>query len=79
MIRDFKLWVYVFTERLKTQLDLKGMTQRDFAKACGCAEVIMSRYIAGERTPKAPMIGKMAEVLGVTTDYLLGMDFNEIE
>ena len=63
-----------FTERLTELLKSKGMSQREFAKAIKTTEVTVSRYISGDRAPKEPVIIKMAEVLGCTTDYLLGLE-----
>lgn len=62
----------IFTERLNEMLDKRGMTQRELADKIGTTEVSVSRYINGERTPKGPVITKIAQVLNVSTDYLLG-------
>lgn len=50
------------------------MSQRDLAAKIGVTEVSMSRYLSGNRTPKAPVIAQMAATLGVSTDYLLGIE-----
>ena len=47
-------------------------TQREFAKKIGITEQALSRYISGGRMPKAQVIIKMAMVLGVSIDYLMG-------
>lgn len=44
-----------------------------FANACGITEVSLSRYLSGNRVPKAPIIATMARELGVSADYLLGL------
>ena len=64
----------VFSERLKELLDKRGMSQRELADKIGTTEVSVSRYIKGERTPKGPVITKIAQVLNVSTDYLLRDD-----
>ena len=60
--------------RIKQRLDELGMSQRELAKACKVTEVSMSRYISGDRTPKGPIISQIARTLGVTSDWLLGME-----
>lgn len=60
--------------RIKQRLEELGMSQRELAKACKITDVSMSRYISGDRTPKGPIISQMARVLGVTSDWLLGME-----
>lgn len=60
--------------RIKQRLEELGMSQRELAKACKITDVSMSRYISGGRTPKGPIISQMARVLGVTSDWLLGME-----
>ncbi len=64
----------VFTDRLKEMLDKRGMTQRELAKKIDKTEVSVSRYVSGDRIPKGPVIVKIAQVLDVQTDYLLGND-----
>lgn len=58
--------------RIKPLLEKKGMTQRDLAHEIGCTETSISRYISGERMPKANIIVYMADALNTTTDYILG-------
>lgn len=60
-------------ERIKKCLEESGMSQRELSVKCKCTEVSMSRYISGERTPKGPVIILIAQALGVSTDWLLGM------
>lgn len=64
----------VFATRLKTVLDLRGMTQRELAEKTGITEVSISRYINGSRIPRGPQIAFISEVLKVTTDFLLGLE-----
>lgn len=61
-------------KRIKAALDAKGMTQRELAKKIRVTEVSVSRYITGNRMPIAPIITDIAKVLGVSTDYLLGVN-----
>lgn len=61
-------------ERISELLNKKEMTQRELAKRAGVTEVSMSRYISGERVPKALYLSNIAHILGTTTEYLLGKE-----
>lgn len=58
--------------RILTLLKKKGMTQRELANQIGVTEVSISRYISGQRVPKANIVVYMADALNTTTDYILG-------
>ena len=51
-------------------LNKKGMTQRELADAIGTTEVSISRYVTGERIPKATTCIHMAKVLGCSAEEL---------
>lgn len=59
-------------KRLINALENKNMTQRALANSVGVSEVAISRYIHGKREPKGEIISRMASVLEVSADYLLG-------
>lgn len=61
-----------FIKRLQQLLEKKDISQRELAKRVGVSEVTISRYMSGERNPRIEIVRKMADVLSVTTDYLLG-------
>lgn len=61
-------------DRIAGVLAQKGMTQRELAELTDTTEVSISRYINNHRVPKATMIVKIAKVLGVSADALLGID-----
>ena len=50
----------------------KNMTQADVANALGVSSVVYSRYETGTRQPSAEVLIQMADIFGVTVDYLLG-------
>lgn len=62
----------IFAERLRKILSYK-MTQSELAEKTGLTEVTISRYINGQRVPKATEIAKISQVLNVSCDYLLGI------
>lgn len=60
--------------RISKMLKQRGMTQRDLAIKIGVTEVTISRYISGERIPKAHTLGNIAKALNTTADNLLGLN-----
>lgn len=59
-----------FGRRLKEAIADRKMKQEHFAGRIGISTRVLSLYLTGERTPRADVLTKMAEVLGVTIDYL---------
>lgn len=50
----------------------KGLTQSEVATALGVSSVVYSRYENGKRQPSIDTLVQMADIFGVTVDYLLG-------
>lgn len=63
----------VFAERLKELLDDNDVPQARLAKAMETTPQAISSYVKGKTTPDYDMLCNIAEYLGVTTDYLLGV------
>lgn len=63
-----------FSSRLKKALEIKGMSQSELARRTGLTVVTISRYVNLYREPTAYALRKICEVLGVSSDYLLGID-----
>lgn len=61
-------------ERLKSIIDAQNVSQKELAELIGVTEVTMSRYVNGQRMPKAPILVKLAKELGVTVDWLMGRE-----
>jgi transcriptional regulator with XRE-family HTH domain len=59
------------SNRIINALNRTGISQRQLADATGMTEVSISRYVKGKRIPSAEILGRIADVLGVTTDYLI--------
>lgn len=55
----------------------KGLTQAEVAGALGVSSVVYSRYETGSRQPSIDMLVQMADIFGVTVDYLLGRKIAE--
>lgn len=49
----------------------RNMTLRELGKLVGVAESTMSQYETGKREPDYHTLVKLANIFGVTTDYLL--------
>ena len=63
----------VLGERIAAELARSGLTQRQLAARCGVTESAVSKYLKGEREPKAEILANMATALDTTTEALLGL------
>ncbi|RLI78370.1 hypothetical protein DRP07_11155 [Archaeoglobales archaeon] len=63
----------VFAERLKKIRESRNLSQRAIALGTGLSPAQISRYESGERTPTEEAIRRIAQFLGVSADYLLGL------
>lgn len=61
-----------FSERLKLLLAEKNMTQRELGRLLKLTEGSISNYINQERQPSLQVLQAMADIFGVTVDYLIG-------
>ncbi len=59
--------------RLSDALRKKDIQQKELAKAVGVPDNTVSYWCSGTRTPNTAQIIKIAEYLGVSADYLLGL------
>lgn len=63
----------VYGDRVKTELETRGITTRELADKLNITPITMCRYLKGERIPRAPIIAQTATALNVTCDYLIGL------
>lgn len=61
-----------FAQRLKDARHSKGMTQRELANALNVSKSIVSHWESSNRTPPMTSMPAIAEVLGVSVNYLVG-------
>lgn len=61
-------------ERIATLLKERNMTQRELAARVGATEAAISKYVKGEREPRAEVLANIATVLHTTSERLLGLD-----
>lgn len=55
---------------------LGNRTQKWLAETIGTAEATICRYVKGERVPNAYVLGAIAKALGVSCDWLVGLEEN---
>ncbi len=63
-----------FNENLKNARERRGMSQKDVAEEIGVAKSTYSLYESGNREPNVQTIKKIADVLNVSADDLLGLN-----
>lgn len=66
-----------FNENLKNARVNAGLSQKEVAEKIGVAKSTYSLYESGNREPGVPIIKKIAEILGVSADELLGIKSDE--
>ena len=66
---------YALGNNIVNRLQEIGMSQRRLAKLIGVTESALSRWVNGQREPRASMLYKISKILGVTMDDLMkGVD-----
>ncbi len=62
------------SDKLKEARALRGMSMQAMADALGISFNTYQKYEYSSREPSYDTLSKMADILGVTTDYLLGRE-----
>lgn len=60
-----------YAERIRQAIERSGKTQRQIADEIGITEVSMSRYVSGQRIPRAKTLVNIAKVCNVPEMWLL--------
>ncbi len=63
-----------FKKRVKEEMEKNRYSQRQICELCGITQAAFSRYMTTNRLPKMGILANIANVLGTTTDYLVGND-----
>ena len=63
-----------FNENLKNARERKGLSQKEVAEGIGVAKSTYSLYESGNREPNVQTIKKIADMLNVSADDLLGIN-----
>ena len=64
----------LFSERLSTARDQRGLSQQDLAEASHLQATAISHYETGSRSPSIANLHALADALEVSVDYLLGRE-----
>lgn len=62
----------ILAERLRDLLWHKNIKQQELAEKTGLTAAAISHYVNGKQCPNSPSLLLIADVLDVSTDYLLG-------
>ena len=62
----------IFQKRIRELMKEKRYSQRKLCDLCGITEAAFSRYMTSQRIPKAEILANLANILGTTSDYLIG-------
>lgn len=62
-----------FSQNLRDVVQNRGMSQQELARKVGTTEATISRYMTGINKPNVEIVAKIAEVLQISVDYLLGL------
>lgn len=66
-----------FADRLRLLIESNEKTQKQIAEEAGCTPSAISNYIVARYMPDAPILERLAVVLGTTPEYLYGDGWNE--
>lgn len=61
-----------FAERLKNAMEQADMSQAELSLQSGASKAAISQYLSGKNTPGPERIKALADVTGVTFDFLMG-------
>ena len=63
----------IIAQRITKARKELGLNQKELAKKADITEANLSRYENGVREPKSVILARLADALGVSTDYLVGL------
>lgn len=63
----------LFAERMRTERAKRDVTQDEMAEFLGIDRTAISQYESGSRTPTIDRAAIIAEKLGVSIDWLMGL------
>ncbi len=63
----------ILGDRLRSSREAKGWKQVYVAKILEITSQALSNYERGDRDPDTPLLRQLAELYGVSTDYLVGL------
>lgn len=63
-----------FGDNLRKLRKSRGLTQKEFGDQIGLSKAVVSKYENSMGYPSFDILVRISEYLGVTTDYLLGIE-----
>ena len=63
-----------FAERLKALRERRRISRSTLSELCGLSRNMVSRYELGDSQPSIEAAAQLAEYLGVSMDYLCGLE-----
>jgi transcriptional regulator with XRE-family HTH domain len=61
-----------FSDRLRSEIDYAGLTQKEFAAKAGIKKRVLEGYLGVQQSmPPADVAVKMAKLLGLSVEYLV--------
>lgn len=63
----------MFSVRLRQERNKIGISQRELSKQLFISQQAYARYETGAATPNPEMLSKISKILGVPSDYLIGL------
>ena len=73
----FGAWKYdpkAIGRRIDEGIEATKLKKKDFARIIGKHQTTVSSWAKGERINKIEVLGRIAETLGCSVDYLIGLD-----
>jgi transcriptional regulator with XRE-family HTH domain len=67
-----------FADKVRSLLKLRRLSQSELAEALGTTQPQISRWLEGNSPPRWDYLLKMARALGVTADYLIDQEQEEL-
>lgn len=64
----------IFGRRLQQLRERRGISRRVLGELCGLSKNMVSRYERGETEPAGSTLTVIADIFGVSVDWLLGRD-----
>ena len=64
----------VFGIRVKQELKIQGKMQKNLCEDLNVSKSTMSEWLSNTNQPPLEMVVAIAKYLGVSTDYLLGLE-----
>ena len=69
-----KTYAEEIRSRLQAAIRASGISQKEIARRLGLSPSTVSKYARMEKSPSVDTFGRLCEVLGVSSDAILGLN-----